>query len=81
MIGGAAEWYVPFINYFKETDTHFIARFEDIDVYFKKANNLSYLVSNEQLVTHNKTMSGKSIYITQVYVSWAYFTKLPESWL
>lgn len=81
MIGGAAEWHVPFINYFKETDTHFIARFEDIDVYFKKANDSSYLVSSEQLVTNNKNMTGKSIWITQLYVAWAYFRQLPESWL
>lgn len=82
MITGAAEPYVePFQNHFTETDTHFIGHVEDIDIYFKKANNLSYLVSPAQLITNNKTMTGKSIWIVQLYVSWAYFRKLPESWL
>ena len=82
MITGAAEPYVEvFVNHFTETNTHFIGHLEDIDIYFKKANNLSFLESHVQLVTNNKNMTGKSIWIVQLYNSWAYIRQLPKSFL
>lgn len=84
MIGGAAEWHSVeiFKDHFTETETYFIVHLEDIEIYLKKANNSSFLINSDRIVTNNKSMSGKSIFITQFYKLWAYFRESPlRRWL